>query len=61
MDKKIRIINCYWCPHVYQERGNAYYCGKADKPIVADEIEKRACNGELEQYVMPAWCPLEDY
>jgi hypothetical protein len=62
MDKKIKICNCYFCPDAYGvDRGGPTYCLKADRDIKKIEREKYDENGEFQEYIIPDWCPLEDY
>ncbi len=63
MAKKISISMCHWCPRAFKDdwNGTPYFCGKAQRQIEKHEIEQRAIDGTFEQWVIPEWCPLEDY
>lgn len=62
MDKKIKICNCYFCPEVYgTERGSPTYCSKVQRDIEKYDIERYDEYGEFQKYVIPNWCPLENY
>lgn len=61
MDKKYRINSCFWCPKANTTNGDVKGCWAANRTIKKEEIEQRNDMGELEAYIIPEWCPLEDY